>query len=239
VRIRSHSNMRNRSEPFVEKYSPTKLEDFVMVKNRHYDLLKDFFQNPSVSHWLLHGHPGLGKSTMADLMARRVTNNNPGLVWHLIGNEVNQKVLAEIADKTQLRPSGLFHAVIIEEIDAISPFCRTSLLKTLDPKGANADKNTCWFLTSNEEPERAVGDRIKSRINRVLFTSEGICGPAAEWLIKIADLEGFVLSKSQATKLVQESTNNIREAMSELERRCRTGRIPRKDAPPQEMREAA
>jgi hypothetical protein len=213
--------------PFLIKYAPKKLEDFVMERNRHYDLLESFFKNPKLSHWYLYGKLGLG------------ITNNPCLNWYLIGSEVNQAVLKQIREGTRLRPSGLFHVVVIDEADAIPAYCRTSLLKDLDLSDPYGQKNTCWIFTSNQEAETGLGEKLKTRTNRVLFTAEGLAKPAAQWLIKIADLEGFVLAPAQASNIVKEVSNNLRDALAELDRRCSSGRLARKDAPPDEMQAAA
>ena len=113
-------------------------------------------------------------------MAQRVAGNTDhGSARSLSGNEINAGVLKEIQITAQYLPRGLFHVVVVDEADTIPGFFRTSLLKMTDPKDLNAPRNTIWIFTSNEEPEKALGEKLSSRVNRVRFSSQGIAEPSA------------------------------------------------------------
>jgi DNA polymerase III delta prime subunit len=227
-------------ETFLAKYCPSSFQDLVKPKDRDFSAIEDFLETPYLSHWLLHGNLGLGKSTTAFLMAQRVAGNTDhGSARSLSGNEINAGVLKEIQITAQYLPRGLFHVVVVDEADTIPGFFRTSLLKMTDPKDLNAPRNTIWIFTSNEEPEKALGEKLSSRVNRVRFSSQGIAEPAARWLMKIASLEGFNLPEAAAKNLVKETQNNLREALILLQRKCVKGKLARIDAESFAMQEAA
>jgi replication-associated recombination protein RarA len=202
---------------FLDKYRPTTVGQFVIPEGQNFDLLSEFLDEPWRSNWFLHGKPGLGKSTMALLMAVAATKKD-SLVYKIGGRNLDDAMVELLVEKTQNRPiEGGLHAIVVDEADHIPKSGREALLYALSLNGY-----TCWIFTTNDKPD-SFG-KIFGRINDVAFSAHGIGEPAVKWLLEIAAKEGVSVSKEEAEKIVSECARDIRKCLITLEALCRVAK---------------
>jgi DNA polymerase III delta prime subunit len=203
-----------RPESFQNKYSPSRFEDFVLPRDHSLAQAKVFLFRPRPSVWLLHGKIGLGKSTMATLMASAAAGD-PSCVQTFVGSALTPDTVRELIDSTWRPPlMGRLHAIVVDEADLIPPGSKKIITETL-----TKPKYAAWFFTTNKKP-KDFDAKFVSRTKRLYFSAHGMAIPAAKWLAGIAAKEGLSLLEGQAEKLVRDRQNDLRQALSDLENMC-------------------
>jgi replication-associated recombination protein RarA len=207
--------MNSNPESFTNKYRPYALEDFVLPGQHRLDPVIEFLSSPYPSAWLLHGRSGLGKTSMAMLMASAAARH-PLAITTYPGQDLDTNTVKALGkDAKQGALFGIRNVYIINEAHTIPEGGMNRLLDVLENYG-----NSCWFFTTTEPLEKFSAG-FKSRIKEIEFKAHGICSPASKWLMKIAQNEGLELSMAEAEGIVKEAQNNLRTAIQSVEVLCR------------------
>jgi replication-associated recombination protein RarA len=200
----------NGGQRLIDKYRPSSVEELVLPTAHSVAAALKFTRKPRPSGWLLHGKSGLGKSSLADIMA--ASASDPFHTSRYLGPDVDIATVRQMDITCSTRPMlGGYHTMIIDEADAIPPVAQVRLLGMLDRIGYG-----CVIFTSNDE----LGDfdaRFLSRLQCQLFTSQGLLGPASIWLMEIARKEEIPLKLTDAERLVRYEKNNLRGALQALD----------------------
>ena len=200
-------------ETFISKYRPTNLTEMVLPWQHGLNKALDFVSNPYPEAFLFYGSPGLGKTSLARIVAQAAAGD-PFSVRYLSGPDLDSSTVRDIAATSYQPPLfGKYHAFVVDEADQTPRGGQIRLLSLLENLG-----HTVWIFTSNESMEE-FEPRFISRVKALLFSKQGIMEPATEWLIFIARKEGISLSKNSAANLIRESNNNLRMALQALELR--------------------
>jgi hypothetical protein len=95
-------------ESFTDKYKPKRIQDLVLPAQHSLDASLAFCSSPYASAWLLHGRPGLGKTSLANIMGE------------IAGPDVSIDVVRNLAASfTAGSLFGQFSTVIINESDVM------------------------------------------------------------------------------------------------------------------------
>jgi replication-associated recombination protein RarA len=202
--------MKQEKIPLTEKYRPQAFQDLVLPSPHGLGAAVRFIDNPSRSRWMLVGKSGLGKTSLAEIMARACAD--PMCTEHFVGPDLDSTQVSKIVSATRTSPLfGRFYCYVCHEADAIPPGGQVRLLSALeDPAPA------IWIFTSNEEAENWE-PRFLSRFTVLQFSNQGLADPATRWLCRISILEGMELSYAEGEKIIRASKNNLRGALQRLE----------------------
>lgn len=132
-----------KTDTLVLKYTPNDIDDYLLdeeLKNK----IKTFIKNKNIPHICMSGKPGIGKTTLAQLIAKKL---NAEILF--IKSSVNTSVshvrnkIKEFCDT--LTMDGTLKVVILDEIDGSSKDAQESLRQIID----EAQSDTRFILTSN------------------------------------------------------------------------------------------
>ena len=197
-------------QPLVRKYTPTRIQDLVLPKGHNLASAIKFVGAPYSSAWLLYGNTGLGKTSLANIMAAAAAGH-PEAVIQVDGGDLNAESVREIALSLATPPKfGPFHAVVVDQSDSIPEDGQVRLLSVLDKLGSMV-----WIFTA--EATKNFGPRFLSRVKYQLFTSQNVCPAATLWLLTIAKRENIRLSEKEAKRIVQDSRNDLRASLEALD----------------------
>lgn len=118
------------------QYLPSKPHDFCGKTGRIAALLfkkaEALKQNDACAKWLFTGSPGLGKSRLAEVLARDLAHH-PSYIEHLNGQSLNVELVREWERSLHYcRVSGERIVKVCDEIDAASPAALNELRTYLD-----------------------------------------------------------------------------------------------------------
>lgn len=146
---------------WVEKYRPRRIQDLILptrLMNMFVDLKLD-------GHYLFSGTSGLGKTTLARILARdRSTLFIDGSTETSI--DVVRTKIMDFSSTASLKHSGK-KVVIIDEGEGLSKSGQKALKATIE----RFERNVTFIFTSNH-PER-LDDMLKSRLNEIKFNFIG------------------------------------------------------------------
>jgi replication-associated recombination protein RarA len=206
-----HNPTHTNSETLISKYRPTNLTEMVLPWQHGLTKALDFLSNPYPEAFLFYGCAGLGKTSLARIMAHAAAGD-PFSVRYLSGPDLDSNTVRDIAAASYHPPLfGKYYAYVVDEADQTPRGGQIRLFSLLENLG-----HTVWIFTSNESMEE-FEPRFVSRVKPLLFSKQGIMEPATEWLLSIAQKEGISLSKTGAANLIRESNNNLRMALQALE----------------------
>lgn len=196
-------------QPLAEKYRPQAISEFVGLE-RPKKIIGQFAAKPYQSAWLFVGPPGVGKTSMALALAAQIGAE----IHHIPSQKCNAQAIDDTCRMCAYVPfSGGFHLVIVDEADRMTPTAQLALLSKLD--ATDAPPNTIWIFTCNAKD--GLEPRFLSRTRQVEFSSYGLASDAARLLESIWQREAQGASAPNFTRIVKESSNNIRDALMFLE----------------------
>lgn len=208
------------SEIWVEKYRPTKLED-VIADPTVLEKLNEFIKKKDIPHLLFSGNAGIGKTTVAKILASHITEES------LYINASDKNSVDVIRDQVTRFCStaswdGSLKIVILDEFDGISHQAQKML------RGVTEEfHKTCRFiLTCNFE--NVILDAIHSRFQKFEFgkSSKKAKQGVAKRCMHILNEEGIDCGgdcKKEIVELVNRHFPDIRKTINCLQQCCTNG----------------
>jgi DNA polymerase III delta prime subunit len=203
------------TDPFVEKYKPSKIEETLITETDR-AIFNSYVEKKSIPHLLFHGSPGLGKTTIAKILAREITED---ILYINASKETSVDVIrGKVNDFCSTTAFGDYLKVIIlDEFDFMSLAAQASMRNVLE----EFIEVSRFILTCNYANK--VLDAIKSRCQTFQFKQvepKVIAKRCVEILnkekIKCKDI-------SQVGKLVMKYYPDIRKTINHLEKNSVNG----------------
>jgi DNA polymerase III delta prime subunit len=197
-------------QALTAKYQPQTLTEFVGLEKPK-KILAKFAANPYPNSFLFVGPSGTGKTTMALALAKQLQGE-----VILIGSQ--HCTVAEVEDAIRrcwyvpMTPGG-FHVVLVDEADQMTDKAQLLFLSKLD--ATSRPPNTIFIFTCNDTAN--LEPRFLSRTLRVEFSSYGMAADGAAFLADVWQKEAPNADAPNFEKLVKESRNNLRDALTRLE----------------------
>lgn len=228
------------SEHYVvlsRKYRPKSLDNMI-GQDTLQKSLRNCLDMKKVPHaFLFHGIRGVGKTTTARILARclscigsdgktDITSNPCGVCRSCVAMDKDQHMdimefdaasktgiddIREVIDASQYSPVlGRYKIFIIDEVHMLSKSAFNALLKTLEEPPAHVK-----FIFATTEINK-IPETILSRC--MTFHLTPVSREAlSNYLVSVAEKEGFQLEKEAATIIAEESEGSVRDALSILE----------------------
>jgi replication-associated recombination protein RarA len=205
--------------PLTEKYRPKSLAQLVLPPQHNLAAALRFVRAPYPASFLLSGRSGLGKSSLAEIMAAAASH--PLSIQHFVGCDLDSFTVKSLEATCTSRPLfGDRYSFVIDEADAIPAGGQIRLLRLLE-----IARYCCFIFTSNEGTDQFEA-RFLSRLIVQTFSNQGLAEPAARWLSQVARAEGLEMSINEGEKIMRTSRNNLRAALQALEILLAENEIP-------------
>lgn len=223
---------------WVEKYRPKTIDSLVQ-QNEIKSLLTYAFKNNSLTHMLLHGPPGTGKTTTAFTIARyffRLSEEQYKIIKTTKPYEIlNEKIMKErvmelnASDENKIKVvrdkiksfamssvidyEGIanFKIIILDEADALTSESQLALRRIIE----KYTKSTRFILICNYITK--IIPPLTSRCMKLRFQT--ISNNSLDVILnRIAEKENLIISDNFAKRLNQITKGDLRESINLLER---------------------
>src|SRR5258706_14415513 len=197
-------------QSLTANYKQQTLDGFIGLEKPK-KILAKFAAKPYPNSFLFVGNSGTGKTTMALALAKQLNAE----VLHIPSQHCT---VAEVEDAIRrcwyvpMTPGG-FHIVLCDEADQMTDKAQLLFLSKLDSTAR--PPNTIFIFTCNDTANLEA--RFLSRCLRVEFSSYGLASDAAQFLADVWSKEAPSADAPNFDKLIKESRNNLRLALTRLE----------------------
>jgi len=135
-------------------------------------------------------------------------------VHHIPSQQCNVSNVEDVIRQCWYVPvSGGFHLVLVDEADKMSNAAQLHFLSKLDATAF--PPQTIFVFTCNATD--GLESRFLSRTRQIEFSSYGLATEATRLLESIWEQEANGASAPNFTRIVKESSNNVRDALMTLE----------------------
>lgn len=198
------------SDILTEKYRPRKFED-VVGNTKIIEKIKNQVENNSMNHMLFIGQAGIGKTTIAKIIAHQLLNDNYVSNFKEL-NASDERGIDTMRDKVKnfakAAPIGTnFRIILLDEADHLTKDAQASLRRIME---RNA-KNCRFILCANYEQK--IIDPIKSRCS--VFKFEKIDNDSIQKRIKkIVNLEEKTITDDAINCLLKLGKGDLRKIIN-------------------------
>ena len=197
-------------QSLTAKYQPQTFAEFVGL-DKPKKILAKFAERPYANSFLFEGPSGTGKTTMALALAKQLNAE----VLHIPSQHCSVSEVEDTIRRCWFAPmfAGGFFVVIVDEADQMTDKAQLLFLSKLDATAR--PPNTIFIFTCNDTAK--LEPRFLSRCLRVEFSSYGLASDGAQFLARVWQQEAPNAAQPNFEKLVKESRNNLRDALTRLE----------------------
>ena len=206
----------------TRKYRPRTFDDIVSQEHVS-NTLKNAIEHNRISHaYMFCGPRGVGKTTMARVLARTINEIDVDVDGESLGNTLNiieidaasnNKVddIHRIRETVRIPPqNGRYKIYIIDEVHMLSKQAYNALLKTLEEPPAHV-----IFIFATTEPQKVL-PTIMSRCQRYDFRRIKI-GEIVDQLKFISDKENITIDNESLHVIAHKADGALRDALGLLD----------------------
>lgn len=214
--------MKNNYRALTRKYRPQTFEDIVSQEHVS-NTLKNAIKNNRLSHaYMFCGPRGVGKTTMARVLARAVNEVNVDIDGESLSRTLNIVEMdaasnRKIEDVRSLKEvirvppqNGKYKIFIIDEVHMLTKEAFNALLKTLEEPPAHA-----IFIFATTEPHKVL-PTILSRVQRFDFKRISV-GEIVKRLMDIAEKESIKIDDESLHVIAKRADGALRDAQGLLD----------------------
>ena len=199
-----------------EKYRPQTLETYI-GNDTIRETFAQYISSNDIPHLLLHGDAGIGKTTIAKILANSIANNN-----YIYINASDENSVDIVRDKIKQFASsvgfGGIKIIILDECDYMTPNAQAALRNIME----TFSKTTRFILTCNYV-DRII-DPIQSRcqiFNLVAPSKKEV----AQHLVSLLEKESVTYSKEDLVALLNVTYPDIRRTINTAQRSVINGEL--------------
>ena len=209
---------------WVEKYRPSKLEDYVWMNDNQKQQVESWIKAGEIPHLLLSGGPGCGKTTLARLILKELNVDESDIKYVNASNETGIDYLRNLVNFCETMPNGKFRYVLLDEADRLSQNAQDLLKNTIEEYSAICR----WIFTTNRPNKilAPIASRAAQGFHIEALDKEQFVTRLAQILLA----EGIDLTEENLEILDEYVTvtyPDLRRCLNLLEQNCRDGELRR------------
>lgn len=219
--FRKKSSVVKHHKPWVEKYRPNKLDD-VVYQDEVVQMLQDTLKTGNLPHMLLHGQPGVGKTSTVLAIAMQLfgpkiyndrvieLNASDERGINVVRNKIVGFAKRAIGSKDPRYPCPPYKIIILDEADSMTTEAQSALRKTMeDYAHITRFCFICNYINQIIDPitSRCVKFRFKPLPDEHLINR----------LRYISNEEGMVLEDDAYNQISNVSDGDLRKAIMLLQ----------------------
>lgn len=197
---------------WVEKYRPTKLDDYIFQNPAHRTSIQWMLKEQSIPHLLFSGVQGTGKTTLA-----RILINNVGVDENdvLVINASDERGIDIFRDKVKSFAStiavGTFKIIHLEEADKLTPDAQTALKAFMEDMS-----DYVRFIFTCNHVNKIIAP-IRSRCQEFFFKAAPF-EDIAEYLVKVLAKEKVKFNLDLLDRYITTGYPDVRNILNSLEK---------------------
>lgn len=207
------------AELWVEKYRPSKIEDYVFRDDRQKNQILQWINEKSIPHILLSGTQGLGKTSLINVLLHEI-DIEPGDVLEINASEETSidTVRTKVINFASTISFGAFKVLILEEAEQMSPAAQASLKRIIEENTDN-----CRFILTTNNPTRIIPP-IHSRCQTFHMTSldENSFRLRLATILANEDIEADV---ETLDNFIKATYPDLRKAINSIQMNCVDGKL--------------
>lgn len=191
----------DQSYPWVEEFRPKKIED-VIGADRVVEKMNEFIKTKSVPHLLLCGGPGVGKTTIAKIIANEVSGKGNYLYINASDRNNIDTIRTDVINYCGTLGFGAgLKIIILDECDGLLPASQKALRSVMEEYA----KTTRFILTCNYDNK--IIEPIQSRCQKFEFFGASKGDIAARC---------FDILRKKGVKITKENLEQIKTDLRQL-----------------------